>query len=270
MLIALMRYPHALTSCASAIESIIKASPSCKTNKQGFKALIDAAENHVSFIRNTDAAELKHFRDARNRIIHDGFSPKDDSDSTALMIKVGFPLSMACLKDLHEFDLGNGLLQEYTEQLSVAEKVYRRASSVAKDLTYCLKSFGHLIRWRLRENFSAYWADEALIDAEQSGQKFDIVHPQKGKIERHFGAYWDFDCPICNDVDSAVAELSESGFDAAQVRPLRLACVNCGFSIGKDDLFLAEVVLEPQIATATPQILKEYGIVADPKLDTIT
>ena len=52
LLIALMRYPHAITSCASAIESIIKASPSCKTSKQGLKALLEGTKNRVGFIRN--------------------------------------------------------------------------------------------------------------------------------------------------------------------------------------------------------------------------
>lgn len=256
----MMRYPHALTSCASAIESIIKASPSCKTRSRGLNALLEAAQNQVDFIKNAPQLELKHFRDTRNRIIHEGFSLKDNSESTSLMIQVGFPLASACLKDLHSFDLADSLLQEYTEQLSIATKVYQRAYSTSNDLTYCLKGLGHLIRWSLRGNFSAYWAEEALNDAEQSGQKFDIIHPEKGKIERQFGAYWDFDCPVCDNVETAVAELSESGLEAAQIRPVRLACTNCGFTVSKSDLFLAEVLLERQIATASQQILKEYGI----------
>jgi hypothetical protein len=270
ILIALLRYPHALTSCAFAIESIIKASPSCKTNKQGLKALLDAAERNVTFIRTACPEDLRAFRDTRNRIVHEGFSPKDDSESTGLIIRVGFPLAFACLNDLHQFDFPDSVLQEYAEQLSAAEKVYRRASSVSKDFTYCLKSFGHLVRWNLRGNFSEHWAGEALTSAEESGHKFDIVHSQKGEIERQFGAFWDFDCPICEDIQSAVTELSESGLDDAQVRPLRLACVNCGLSIGKDDHFLAEVILEPQIMKTKRQILKEYGIVVDPEQDKVT
>ena len=105
----------------------------------------------------------------RNRIIHEGFNSKDDSESTALMIQVGIPLVGACLKDLHAFDLADSLVQEYADQLNIAKKVYQRASSSAIDLAYCLKGLGHLIRWSLRGSFSPYWADEALHDALETG-----------------------------------------------------------------------------------------------------
>ena len=86
------------------------------------------------------------------------------------------------------------------------------------------------------------------------------MRPEKGKIERQFDAYWDFDCPICNDVESAIAELSESSLETAQIRPLRVVCTNCGFTVGKGDLFLGEPLLEAQIVTLSQRILEEYGI----------
>lgn len=193
--------------------------------------------------------------------MHQGYSPQDDSESRALLIRVGFPfLSIVPARAPFFRPYGRPPPGVCRGQMSVATKVYQRAHSTASDLTYCLRSFGHLVKWRLRGNFSPYWAAYAEDHADQSGGKFDTAHGEKEQIERLFGAYWNFDCPICDYVESAVAELNEPALEAANIVPMRMVCVNCGFTVGKTHLLLSEVLLEAQIAKSAEQILSEYGI----------
>lgn len=99
LLIGMRRYPHALVSCASAVESAICAqfnfgaddrwmlNDLLKLARKNFPADFDFSED-----------DLKDFRDKRNKIIHFGFSPKDDEASAELLLKTGYPLIEQCYK----------------------------------------------------------------------------------------------------------------------------------------------------------------------------
>ena len=54
-LIALYRYPHALSTCASAIEAAVKASPACASEGSGLQAQIGAARRHSASIAANNA-----------------------------------------------------------------------------------------------------------------------------------------------------------------------------------------------------------------------
>ena len=119
-LIALSRFPHALTVCYTAIETAIRASGI------GGKSKI----NPLSFMKRTKSEkiakyprkDLEGLEQTRNRFIHQGFTSKDDTEATSLLLEVGLPFLWLCYKELHSFDAVTGLLPEYWDQLDAAKK----------------------------------------------------------------------------------------------------------------------------------------------------
>jgi len=260
-LIALHRYPHALSTCASAFEMAIEASAVGLGKKDGLRNRIEKARYNSQEIACFPEARVRDFCKIRNRITHEGFNSKDNSESVGLYLEIGFPLLRASYHDFHSYDLTDGLLQEYVELLNVADEVYRRANTLTGcDLSYCLNPFGQLIRWSFKDNFSTNWEIEALVHADETGLKFDHTYKEKEKLEHMFGASWVFDCPICNEPDLVVCELDESELGASQLVPKRLACIVCGLVVRESHPFLSEVLMRTQIANAKEQILKGYGL----------
>lgn len=257
-LLATARYPHALTTCASAIESAIQAGGISAPTAQ---KLMRKARAKSQAIARFPEDRLDHFRITRNRITHRGFNPKDDSESTSLYLEIALPLLEASYRDFHSYELKGGLLHEYVELLDVAQEVHRRAKlKQVPDFTYCLNAFRHLIRWCFKRNFSADWEIDSLIHAEEIGVKFENTEREKREIERLYSAWWSFDCPICADFASVVCELDQTELKDGNVVPTRMACTACGFVVSESDPFLSEVLLQNQVAQARVQILKEYGI----------
>jgi hypothetical protein len=264
-LISLRRYPHALTVCASAIESIIKHSPACepllKRSGKGptLNDLIQAVRDQSPSLSSFPQSELDTFRQTRNRIVHKGFSPKDDSESAELLIRVGFPFAASCLHQLHSFDLMDSLIVEHAYHLEIARRVYEKARSLAGEFTYCFRSFGHYLQWCFRNNFLQNWECDVLEDADifvKSGS----VDSEKNALERRFNASWDhFSCPICKDLQSTLVELDAEALERGKVVPLRMACFNCGFTVRSGQLFLSETLLGPQVIEQRSEILKDFG-----------
>jgi hypothetical protein len=260
-LIALGRYPHALSVCASAIESNLQAAGIGAKEKDGLQDLVKKAKKSSDAVEQFSDELLDHFRETRNRITHRGFSPKDDSESVSLYLDIGLPFLSLCFREFHAFDLMDGLLGEYVEHITAAQKVYLLAKNgPILDMSYCLHSFGHLIRWSFKHNFSAGWEINALVHAEQIGGKFEKTYAEKRDLERLFEVSRSFDCPVCDDIDGVVAELDPSELDKGEVSPMRMACTNCGFVVNRDQPYLSKVLLGKQITESKTQVLKEYGI----------
>jgi hypothetical protein len=262
LLIALRRYPHALITCDAAIESAIKLSSAGKTlpERVGFQKLIEAAKRASNELAALADKALSDFRAARNRMTHEGFSPRDDSESVGLLLEVGLPFLQQCYLHLFSFDLQDALHPEYVRQLTIGTEVYVRAKEVVGlDRSYCLKSLGHLIRSSLKVNFSADWEIQELVKSEELGMGFEFKHEQRQKLERLFSPEWVFDCPLCGDPQAVVCQLDESELRAGNILPERLACTNCGLVVGTADLFLSEALLKGEVETARRAILKDYG-----------
>ena len=262
LLIALMRYPHALSTCAAAIESAIKASSAVKTSgrSNGLKDLLKAAKRESEALRAFPEEALSEFRRARNRITHDGFSPRDDSESVGLLLEVGLPFLRQCYLHLFSFNLWDALLPDYVSQLEIGAEVYSRGKSVAElDRSYCLKGLGHLIRWSLKDNFSADWEMHELAKSAESGDGFEFKHKQRQELERLFSPEWDFDCPLCREPQAVVCQLDEDELRSANIVPRKMACTNCGLVVRAEELFLSEALLKDEVAEAKESILKDYG-----------
>jgi hypothetical protein len=267
-LIALGQFPHALTSCAAAIEGALKASSALRaTSNDRFVTLLEAAGRASLHLANFPKSDLTEFRKKRNDIVHQGFGTEDYSISAGLQLKVGIPLLAVCFREFHAFDFYDALLPEHSRHIRIAQKVYHRRLADAKDasdgsVTYCFRALAHSIRWSFKENFSSSWELKALTRAEEIGIKFDHAHEEQGKLESMFGSAWIFDCPVCFEYQSTVAELDESALSNRLVQPIRLACTNCGLVVQKSDYFLAEELLAADVAQAKAHILKEYGFSA--------
>jgi transcription elongation factor Elf1 len=260
-LIALGRYPHALAVCASAIESSLQAADINGKEKDGFQDLVKKAKRKSASIESFGSELLDRFRETRNRITHRGFSPQDDSESVSLYLEIGLPFLSLCYREFHAFDLMGGLLIEYVEHINIAQKVFALAkASPSLDISYCLNSFSHLIRWCFKRNFSAGWEINALVRSDEIGRKFEHMYAEKQELERLFDAPYSFNCPVCDEIESVVAELDSAALDLQEIKPIRMACSNCGFVVSNSQPYLSQALLEEQVLASRASILKEYGI----------
>jgi hypothetical protein len=260
-LIALGRYPHALSVCASAIESSLQAADINAKENDGFQVLVKKAKSKSKAVVAFGDESLELFRNTRNRFTHRAFIPQDDSESISLYLEVGLPFLSLCYREFHEFDLMDGLLMEYVEHINAAQKVRALAKTLPDlDISYCINSFGHLIRWCFKRNFSAGWDINALVHSEETGGKFEKMYAEKQELERLFNVPYSFDCPVCDDIESVVAELDSAALDVREVKPLRMACPSCGFVVSNSQPYLSQVLLEKQVLKSQARILKEYGI----------
>lgn len=261
-LIALDRFPHALVVCASAVESAIKSvlniNPDQFINAE--KLYFKAMKSYPA-LSSFDDDELKSFRFTRNRIVHYGFSPRDDEETAAFLLKTGFNFLSACYREFFQFDLQNGLLPDFAEQLRISMEVYDRVRG-ENDLhhTYCLRAFGHLVRWHIKDSLIARWELESAQSADEVGTKFDSCQRQKEKIERLFGCSWSFDCPICFDVETFICEIDENHLDTKEVRLERSVCVNCKLVIPYGCPFLTNALCRDQVEKQRSKILLEFDV----------
>ncbi len=261
-LIALGRFPHALTACASSIESAIKStlniSPEQFTNAE--KLFKQVATVHPA-LSSFNEQDLKSFRFTRNRIMHYGFSPRDDEETATLLLKIGFPFLMACYKEFFNFDLLDDIAVEFGRQLRIALDVYQQAKDIPDlKLSYCFLGFGHLIRWRLRQSLMGNWEIDASEHWEEIGAKFDASAKMKRELELMIGAAWSFDCPVCDEIDTFVCEIDEDRLDDRVVSLRRGMCASCGFVVPRNCPFLVDALCREQIPQKRDKILRDAGI----------
>jgi hypothetical protein len=260
-LIALGRYPHALTACASALETCLQAAKIGAGDRDGLNDLISKAKRSSGAVAQFSVDVLTRFREARNRITHRGFGAGDDGESVALYLDAGLPLLRLCYREFHAFDFDDGLLMEYAEHLRVAKEVHTHASKTPDgELCYCLNSFAHLIRWCFKGSFSSQWELHALTMAEEIGVKFERTYKRAQELEGLFEDSWTFDCPVCDEVEGVIAELESDSLDAQELRVGRMACTHCDFVVTDSQVLLSNALLAAQLSKARAKILQEYGI----------
>jgi hypothetical protein len=133
-----------------------------------------------------------------------------------LLLEVGLPFLHQCYLRLFSFDLWDALLPNHVSQLKIGKEVYVRGKDVAElDRSYCLKSLGHLIRWSLKDNFSADWELAELAKSEELRGEFEFKHKQRRELERLFSPEWLFDCPLCREPEAVVSQLDEAQLRSA-------------------------------------------------------
>ena len=260
-LIALGRYPPALTLCVSAIETCLQAAKIGAKDSDGFQKLARKARSFSSAVAGFPEDLTERLRDFRNQLTHRGFGPEDNSKSVGLYLSAGIPFLSLCYREFHAFDFDGGLLIEYAEQLSLAERVRALVEdSPGVDLSYCLNAFGHLVQCSFKQSFAAGWELEALTHADDTWGKFERIKKEKDSLERLFNAAWSFDCPLCHDVNGVIAELDPDSLSAGKIQILRLACTGCEFVVNGAQRYLGHLLLEKQIPKVQAAILSDYGV----------
>jgi hypothetical protein len=207
-----------------------------------------------------DSGDLKTFRLTRNRIVHYGFTPRDDEETATLLLKTGLPFLSACYREFFNFDLLNGLVAYFGEQLRIALEVYQRAKAIP-DIRYSFSfsAFAHLIRLSMGQSLMADWENDASVHAYEIGMKSEGCERQKKALEVTFGEAWVFDCPVCDDIHTFVCELDVDRLNDRAVVLKRAGCASCGLRIPNMP-FLADALVCEEVARKRSEILRDFGI----------
>ncbi|WP_129125927.1 hypothetical protein [Geomonas oryzae] len=271
LLISMRRFPHALISCASAIESALKAGLNIPVGDMSkFGQLLDKGVDRLPQPKAFTRGQLYDFREKRNKIIHYGFSTKDDEVSAELMLKTGLPLLEQLYLHLFGFSLCTrgsmygGLLPEISDQFQVAIAVFNMVKD-RKDLkfTYCFNAFGHKLRWGTQHWNMSHWQDEML--SEEHMTKMDYTAEFLKKICEDLGCDEReevLDCPICDEAQSFASEFDlEFLHQHKTISIIRGMCANCNFTIYKNNPYLADHLFKNIITEEfTTKMLQGYGL----------
>jgi len=271
LLLAVWRYPHALVSCASAIESALRSA--FDSGRKSFSELLKLA--NAEFPPDVfSQSDLDEFREKRNEIVHYGFSAKDDEISAVLLLKTGYRLIQQCYKTFFDFSLKRndgthgGLLPNFDHHLDIAERVYLMAKDEPNlNLTYCFIPFAQEIRWSIQQSLMSRWQRQVLNAEETNWPNISWDLKEKETEELFWKAFdpaWKFDCPICGDVESFICELDGDELDKTVIRLKRGMCVNCGLFIPANCPFLADEICSEQIEEERSKIFSDFGIEEEP------
>jgi hypothetical protein len=261
-LISLDRYPHALVTCASAVESAMKSYLKMKPEKvRNAKDLYEDVFNRLPALKLFDEIDLKKFRDTRNRIIHYGFTKSDNEEIIEILLKVGIPFLRNCYEKCFSLNLLDSLRFEIANQLEVAFKVYSRTKDIpGHSFLYCFSAFSHQVRWSMRESLLTSWEKSSVIYPGDSDAKIDHCDDNKRYLKRIFKYSFDFDCPICDFSSGFVCDIDTKNFEEDDIFFRQAVCTSCDFVVRKTQSYLIEILCEKQIITERPKILREFGI----------
>jgi hypothetical protein len=285
LLLSYVRYPHALVSCATAIESAIRAKLGLASeDRSKFSELLDVIQNHPHNIKALSQKSLDELRESRNRIVHYGFSPQDDDISIRLLIQTALPLlsrlyqsffdlyldwrdvrpGVESFHDLTPDEMAKvGLIPDFADSLHLVRRIFTKAKELrGVDLSYCIIPFAHHVRFACKANFLGLGEESLLQDGD--GETYEAVNAAKERWRKAFyesdgSACFDLDCPTCRSCETVVAQIDESQLDRGEVIFQRAACAQCGLVLPNKP-FLANMVLRDEISTKSSAILKDYGL----------
>lgn len=286
ILLSCSRYPHALISCVTAIESAIRAKLGLPAeDKTKLWQLLEVIQNNPHNIKDFSRKSLNELCDARNRIAHYGFSPLDDDTSVVLLIRTGLPLLKRCYQRFFNFYLDwrdvrpgvanfyelsseeiakVGLIPEFADSLNLVRSIYSKAKELRGiNLCYCITPFSQHIRFALKENYLGL-AEQSLLSGTGGQEEFDAENTAKDRIEKVLKKTsscecFYLDCPICAGCDSVVAQINDSHIDNGVLSFHQALCVKCGLFLPKKP-FITDIVLQREIEKKREDILVSYGI----------
>src|SRR5580765_5708305 len=114
---ALFRYPHALTACASAIESALKVGCSRSEQRKPLQDLLEQARERFPRLAMLPQAQLNDFRTIRNRFVHFGFHESDDAVAASALLRTGLPFLISVHDVVFGFDLCDAMLPPFGTHL---------------------------------------------------------------------------------------------------------------------------------------------------------
>jgi hypothetical protein len=260
MLLMMGRYPAALIDCASATESVLKAKYKIRRDDTtNFADLVVQAcieSPDLSFRKNA----FDKLRQARNKMIHYGYSPRDDAESARLLLGVGFDFLAICYKKFFNFDLMDSLVVEISKNLSVSFETFNITKRMQINPAYCFIPLVSTLRQYFQPTFKPDWEYDALEHCDNVGIEFENVSDRTKEIESIFKNSWKFWCPICGG-NSLIAEIDASAFNLKEVKLNRVVCCKCDLVIPNGCPELANVLLKSEVGTEREKIFKDYGLV---------
>ncbi len=183
-LLALQRYPHALSTGVFALESALKSAP-LTTKSTELKSLLKAARKVSPRMSTVDQSRVDDLRHTRNYIVHDGFVPRDDGPCAMLFLQAAVPLLSAAYLDFYSFNLFDGLLPEIAMQLRIAmDTCAASASSPDRDGTHFLVLLEHLVRRRLWEGSASVTSAGGIRRASEIGILWEEMSRRRDDLKR--------------------------------------------------------------------------------------
>ncbi len=284
-LISLEKFPSALVACASAWEAVLKAKLDVLSTDEPARLIgvIEEILNRSEQLAGRyELKRLQTFTNTRNRIVHQGFSPEEDEPCVALLLKTGLPFLNDCYRYLFDFYLDShdidpsitdltilppeqlekvGLWPAIAAHLRYAGRSFELGDKMkSTPRAYCFRSLGHYIRVWQRYAWMTEVEYSVLESAKLSGESYERELRLKTQISPTLGSTtWFFNCPVCGGVEGLVVGINEHNLRAKKVNPKGGVCVKCGFSAGKDQPYLLDVLLEKQVKEDSPEILKRHG-----------
>ena len=272
LLTALGRYPQALVTICSAIESASAASTGRKIADTSEGGLVKAWEvlNEViprDFPLPTHPTR-KQLREKRNDVTHFGFSTRDDHDCAFFSLGLGVPLFAGWAMGQYGMNLyescGNfGRLLKTTVDVIHDSKTNRIS---ALDASSILK---RSILFHLRKSYMADWEIEVL-DADRSTFGTSPIsgieiREQQLKNLQDTEPHALIDCPICDEFDSMFIALNEKAlFEDKKLLPDFGQCKHCDVTFPpKLSPILRELCKPSLTAELTTSTCQGYGVGAD-------
>jgi hypothetical protein len=262
-LIGLGRFPAALTACATAVESTIRAIRGYKATSpdDGLKATMDFAIQRKPRL---NMPNLLQFRTARNEFIHHGYSPEDDERAVSLLFGVGYPFLSLCLWEFHCFSTRSSVINGFWEQVEIAEKVTKEIGTSIRTAPNGTKpqqvsgarALQHAVWISFRNPLHARWTD---IDYGLPDHEYAARERAKKLVEGRWTFHTYMNCPIptCASFECCVALDGES---TAKLAPVALLCFDCGFRLGEGDTILMKHLVGVALDKSRSKILSEYGL----------
>lgn len=261
MLIMMGRFPSALIECVSTTESVLKAAFKIKPNdiiKLTDLVIMACKSSPELSVRKKSFDKLRH---ARNTMMHYGYSPRDDAESTKHMLAIGFDFLGACYKTFFNFDLMDSLVIGIAHNLGVGIETFGLTKDADIDHSYCFIPLMSTLKQYLQPNFKPNWEYEALEYCDSHFIGYDKLSRLSDKYEKLFNCSWKFCCPICGCGDNhLIAEVDSLALDAKQIKLNRAVCCKCDLVIPFECPELANVLLKDEIEREREAILKDYGL----------
>lgn len=259
------RYPDALLFCVNAIEGLLlynygKPSRSditeAKLHGQLQYLMHRASEEFEIAIERFDG-----IRTLRNRIVHKGYSDKDDLESFKYLTLDAMPIYMRIYEKITSEDFISHRFIPYPYQ--------SLGTHLEKTLVLCKKSpiinsaliFQYTMRYALRDNFIGPALRDFMIKQHENSHLDNYIHHWTDSDSTFSNwNHWQFlvSCPCCYEGDlECDLDFTKKG----KILLSHVICFWCGLNFTeKDAPHLGETFLSGLVEKHKDEIIKEYGL----------
>lgn len=263
-LVGLRRYPAALTACAGAVESTIRAVGNYKPSidNDGLASAIKFALERKPTLK---MPYLDDFRKTRNNFIHQGYSPEDDGKAVELLLSVGYPFLNKCLWEFHEVSLRDTVINGIWDQVEIAKAALgemRTSVAPSSDVVdghqiSAIGALSHAIAIGFHNPANDQWTD---VDYRLPDHEFTALQILKDKLVSIWNFHTQIKCPIatCADGWGCLVELDEG--ERNRLIPINLFCFDCRLCLRPEAKILIKHLVGASLKKNRRQILSEYGL----------